>query len=277
VLTATAGDARLDLSWTAGTDAASGIASYKLVYATGSAPSSCNTGMALYSGSNRTFAHTGLVNGVQYSYRVCAIDVATNMSTGGAVSARPAPERDGPVGTVSIASGAEYAKSTSVTLTLSATDASGVTSMCVSNTTTCTSWAAYTRTKTWTLGTTGIVYAWFRDAWGNVSASPAMDSIVVDKTAPTMGTFQAVPGVKSVSMSWSAATDAASGVASYKLVWAKSTTAPSCATGTVAYAGGLTTYTHTGLLSGSKYSYRLCALDGAGNISTGLTRTVTVQ
>src|SRR4029077_9371009 len=123
-----------------------------------------------------------LVNGVQYSYRVCAIDAATNQSTGATLSARPAPEREGPVGTVLISSGAEYAKSTAVTLTLSATDASVVTSMCVSNTTTCTSWVAYARTKTWTLGTTGIVYAWFRDSWGNVSATPATDSIVIDKT-----------------------------------------------------------------------------------------------
>jgi hypothetical protein len=277
VLTPSAADARVDLSWTAGSDAASGVASYKLVFATGTAPSSCNSGMVLYTGSNRTFAHTGLVNGVQYAYRVCAIDAAGNTSTGAAASAKPAPEREGPVGTVLIASGADYAKSTSVTLTLSATDASGVTSMCISNTSRCTSWVAYARTKTWTLSTTGVVYAWFRDAWGNASASPATDSIVIDKTAPTMGTFEAVAGVKNVALSWGQAIDAQSGVASYKLVWAKSTTAPSCAAGTVGYSGSLTTWTHTGLVSGSKYSYRLCALDAAGNISTGLTRTVTVK
>jgi Subtilase family len=278
VLTATAGNTKIDLSWTEGSDAASGVASYKVVFATGaSAPSSCNTGMVLYTGTSRTASHTGLVNGLQYSYRVCAIDAASNLSTGATASARPAPELEPPTGTVVISSGAQFAKSTSVTLTLSATDASGVTSMCISNTTKCTSWVAYTTTKTWTLSTNSTVYVWFRDAWGNVSTSPATDTIVVDKTVPTMGSFfQALAGAGRVELAWSAATDAASGVGSYKLVWAKSTTAPSCTTGMTAYSGSATAYTHSNLTAG-KYSYRLCALDTAGNMSTGLTRTVTVQ
>jgi hypothetical protein len=120
------------------------------------------------------------------------------------------------------------------------------------------------------------VYVWFRDAWGNVTTSPATDTNVVDKTAPTMGSlFQAVPGPGRVELTWSAATDAASGVSSYKLVYAKSTTAPSCASGMTAYSGSATSYTHSNLTAG-KYSSRMCALDSVGNISTGLTRTVTV-
>jgi hypothetical protein len=213
---------------------------------------------------------------MQYFYRLCAVDGAGNMSAGVTTNARPAPERDSPMGTVVIQGGATYTKSPSVTLTIAGSDASGVTTMCLSNTTApCTTFVPYTTSKTWTLGTVPTVYVWFRDAWGNVSATPASDSIIVDKTVPTMGSFTAEPSAGRVAITWSAATDAGSGVSSYKLVWAKAVTAPGCADGSVAYAGTLMSYTHNGLTSG-KYSYRLCAIDGAGNITTGLTRTVSV-
>jgi hypothetical protein len=214
---------------------------------------------------------------MQYFYRLCAVDGAGNMSTGATADARPAPEHVSPMGTVVIQGGAAYTKSTLVTLTIAASDASGVTTMCLSNTAaTCTNFVPYTTSKTWTLGTVPTVYVWFRDAWSNVSAAPATDSIIVDKLVPTMGTFTAQPSTGKVALAWSAATDAGSGVSSYKLVWAKAVTAPGCtADGSVAYAGTLMSYTHNGLTSG-KYSYRLCAIDRAGNMTTGLTRTVTV-
>jgi subtilisin family serine protease len=278
VLTATADNARVDLSWTAAIDLASGISSYKLVYATGAAPANCNVGTVAYSGGARTASHTAAVNGVQYFYRLCAIDGAGNLNTGVVANARPAPERNAPVGTVVIQAGAVYTRSTAVTLTLAATDASGVTTMCLSNTSTaCTTFVAYTTTKTWTLSAAGTVYVWFRDAWGNVSVTPATDSIVVDGTAPTMGTFTVTPSIGRVVMTWSAARDAGSGMSAYKLVWAKAVTAPSCtAVANTLYSGTLAGYTHSGLTSG-KYSYRLCAVDVAGNMSTGVTRTVSVQ
>jgi hypothetical protein len=48
-------------------------------------------GTALYIGTETTFAHTGLVNGTLYTYRVCAVDNAGNTSTGATASAAPAP------------------------------------------------------------------------------------------------------------------------------------------------------------------------------------------
>jgi hypothetical protein len=234
-------------------------------------------GTLAYSGGARLASHTTAVNGVQYFYRLCAVDGVGNLNLGVTASARPAPEHTAPLGTVVIQGGAAYSKLTVVTLTLAATDASGVTTMCLSNTAgACTSFVPYTTTKTWTLSASGTVYVWFRDAWGNASVTPVSDSIIVDNTAPAIATFTATPSTGRVVMTWSAATDAGSGMGTYKLVWAKAVTAPSCTTdASTAYAGVLTSYTHSGLTSG-KYSYRLCAIDRAGNMSTGLTRTLSV-
>ncbi len=90
-VTATAGNKQVTLNWNGFTDAGSGIAGYKVVYALGSAPSSCAVGTQIYNGSNSTYVHTGLTNYLMYYYRVCAIDNAQNMSTGTTASARPRP------------------------------------------------------------------------------------------------------------------------------------------------------------------------------------------
>ncbi|MFZ2414884.1 MAG: fibronectin type III domain-containing protein, partial [Minisyncoccia bacterium] len=90
VLTATAGDTQISLSWTTATDTGVGLhltTPYKVVFATGAtAPADCS-GTALYSGTATTYTHTGRTNGTQYSYRVCAIDNVSNMSSGGTGSA----------------------------------------------------------------------------------------------------------------------------------------------------------------------------------------------
>lgn len=92
-LTATGGASQVVLNWTAATDAGSGLNAttpYKLVFTTGAtAPTDCSSGTVIYSGTAITYTHTGLTNGTQYSYRVCAIDAALNMSTGTTASATP--------------------------------------------------------------------------------------------------------------------------------------------------------------------------------------------
>ncbi len=92
---------------------------------------------------------------------------------------------------VLISSGAAYSGTTSVTLSLSASDA---TEMYVSNTSGCASggsWESVTSTKSWTLGqsnATATVYAKFRDALGNTT-SCVSDTIVVDEIDPLAPTF----------------------------------------------------------------------------------------
>jgi uncharacterized alkaline shock family protein YloU len=101
-----------------------------------------------------------------------------------------------PTGSISINSGAASTTSTSVTLTLSATDAVGVTGYYVSETSTtptatASGWTSVTSTTSYsnssvsfTLSSgdgTKTVYAWFKDAAGNVSSSVS-DTITLSTT-----------------------------------------------------------------------------------------------
>jgi len=95
-----------------------------------------------------------------------------------------------PTGTISINGGAGYTNSTSVTLTLSASDDSGVSKMKFSNDGG--SWSSeedYATSKTWTL-TAGeglkTVYVQYKDNAGNWSSPPLSisDTIVLDTTSP---------------------------------------------------------------------------------------------
>jgi subtilisin family serine protease len=278
-LGATPGDRSINLSWTPAADSGSGIAGYKLMSAPNSAPT-CNAGTQIYSGSATSFVHRALVNGSVYGYRVCPFDTAGNLGSGSSITARPAPERVAPVGSVAINGGASLVKSSTVTLTIKATDASGLGTMCISNTTTCTAWIPYAASKSWTLGTTNgaaTVRVWFRDIYSNESAVAASANTSVDSKVPTMGSiFTATASAGKVALAWNIASDT-SGIANYKVVWQNGSSAPaSCLVGNPAYSGSALTYAHTGRSTGT-YSYRLCATDIAGNIATGVTRTVVVK
>jgi hypothetical protein len=90
-VTPTPGPAQVTLDWTGFTDAGSGIESYMVVYARGSAPTSCSGRTPIYTGADTTYTHTKLTSGATYYYRVCARDVAGNMSTGATAKAKPQP------------------------------------------------------------------------------------------------------------------------------------------------------------------------------------------
>ena len=278
VLRALAKNSAVSLTWTPATDP-SGVPSYKVVFAPNTAPS-CNAGTTVYNGGALAFDHRNLTNGTLYAYRLCPVDGAGNVGAGSTASARPAPEFTAPTGTVSINGGAAYTKTASVTLTMNAMDASGVTRMCISNTGTCTSWEPYATSKAWSLGSANgpaTVSVWFKDRYENQSGSPAKASITVDTTAPTGGSLNAAQGAlnsKQVMLNWSAATDVY-GVSTYRLVFAPGMTAPaSCSAGIMLNNNANMNFTHSGLTAGNAYSYRLCALDRAGNASAGITRTV---
>jgi len=276
-LVAGPGNTQVSLSWSGFTDAHSGIASYRVMSQANTPPSSCTVGVEVYRGSATTAVHQGLANGLTFGYRVCAFDNAGNVSSGATATSRTAPELEAPVGTIAIAGGVTLTRLQAVTLNLTATDPSGVATMCLSNAATCTSWVAYAKSASWTLSAgAGVktVSARFRDRWGNESA-PVSTSVTYDPVAPSGGSLYATAGVQRVLLSWSGITDAISGVTGYTLSFAVGIKAPACGLGTVVYSGPAGSFLHEGLQSGVALSYRLCATDAAGNVSTGLTRTVT--
>jgi hypothetical protein len=179
---ATAGDRRVTLSWNQSADAGSGLAGYKVVFANDAAPASCAMGSVLYTGTASSTVHTALTNGATYAYRVCAFDRAGNLSAGQTAIAMPVPEFDAPIGSVSIEAGAALSSSARVTLTLTASDASSVRWVCLSNSRTCSNWVPFAPSVSWTLSSgDGMrsVNAWFLDQWDNASTAPVSDSITV--------------------------------------------------------------------------------------------------
>jgi len=112
-------------------------------------------------------------------------------NSGGTISERYSAsiiyETVAPTGSVIINSGSSSTSIHLVTLSLSSSDSYGVTSYCVSSSTSCSSWVSVTSSTSFSLSveftlTTGngskTVYAWFKDGAGNVS-SRYSDSITL--------------------------------------------------------------------------------------------------
>ena len=126
---------------------------------------------------------------------------------------------------------------------------------------------------------TGTSYTYRVTAYDNAgnesAAAGPVTGIARDVQAPTVPTNLAITGTTttSISLSWGASTDTGgSGLARYRIYRNGSTTPLTTVTGT--------TYTNTGLATGTSYTYRVTAYDNAGNESaaagpvTGIARDV---
>jgi hypothetical protein len=247
-------------------------------------------------GDTVTASLTGLVAGATYSVQVSAVDASGNESlcsneaTG--LAKADLPDTTPPTGSLTLNEGASYTRWTAATLDLAASDAVGVTGYYASTSSatppaTASGWGAISPTTSYgarepyTL-TSGdgskAVYAWFKDAAGNVS-NTASASIILDQTSPSNGTLSATAGAGQVALTWSGVSDGGSGLASsnpYKLVYSTgSYPSATCTDGTQLALGSSTSFTHTGLTNGSTYYYRLCAADKAGNVAPGATALAT--
>lgn len=178
--------------------------------------------------------------------------------------------------TLSIAGGAAYTTTSSVTLSISA---SGATQMYLTHTAGCTSggtWETYAASKTgWILAqtnTTATVYVKFRDTALNESTC-ASDTIIHDNVPPTApGSF--VDGSTTTSLTsapaatWSASSDSTSGIAYYEIAIGTSLG------GSTIYGwtniGNVTSFTVStlSLTQSTTYYTSIRVRDNAGNIST---------
>lgn len=288
-LSAVGEDGAVSLSWTGFSDADSGISGYRLVsYGQPWPPATCNQGTVLYEGTATSFIDTGLTNGQRYGYRVCAADEAGLNSPGATAQGYPVLESDPPVGTVIANTGTGWVTSTNVNLTINATDASGIASMCISDSATCTAWRSYRSNVLYRLpvsvtsrangtllrptSTTYTINVFLRDPLGNVGQLAT--SVQVDSSGPVDGTSTATVANGAVELNWSGFSDPESGIVSYRVVTNERSQAPSnCRQGTRVYEGPLTSTSATGLTNGSIYGFRICAQNAAGAWSQGVTFT----
>ena len=167
--------------------------------------------------------------------------------------------------------GAPVSKSKTVTLTFVTDTPDELAEMCVSNSPNCTNWVEFSSSMSWTMAGEGprSVYVWLATMDGEESTEPLVGTVTVDTTKPVDGMVTAVRAAGKVNLTWDGYMDAGTGIAKYKVVYATGGVPGSCSMGTPLYSGTVASATHKMPTKGTTYGYRVCALDAAGNMSSG--------
>ena len=193
----------------------------------------------------------------------------------------------GPTGTIVIANGAQFTRTNVVRVNFAS---AGANAMCYLTSATadissCNIWRTISGSVSSTVGFDTIngpktIRAWFRNSFGNVG--PAISAtITVDTAAPKDASgFAATPASTDAQLSWNfaaATDDSGSGVSRFLVTYSATTTPPvNCATkrgvltASVPEGSSVGSFNVTGLRSRQTYLFRLCAVDGAGNMSPGV-------
>lgn len=182
-----------------------------------------------------------------------------------------------PSGKVTINQGAAYSKVREVSVNVSTTTGTAA-EVCLSNVATCTTWQAYSPTLIWVFPVGDgkkTLYVRWKNAYGKASSTAVSASIIVDSLAPIPGRWSTKVSGQTVKWTFTGWRDATSGIARYTLV-ANTSPPASCSDGTVLYSGAATSWT-SGILPVGTLSFRLCAVDKAGNTSNGILGTVIVK
>ena len=278
-LSGTPGSYAINLKWNANTEPYLG--GYKIYYGT----SAGNYGTPKAVGNITSDKLTGLTNGTPYFIAITSMNsVGVESAKSAEITVTPIYDVTNPTSAITDPTTGVALNGSSYTVTGTANDGTGtgVQKIEVSSDGGAT-WSLATGTSPWS-------YAWAIPADGNYTIkSRATDNadnvetpgagvtIKIDNTAPTGGSLTATQGSPQVTLNWKDFTDSESGIDRYKLVYSTSGTPASCSTGKTIYEGPATTYPHTGLTAGTTYYYRVCAIDKAGNVSTGATTSTTVQ
>ncbi len=283
-LTATAaGASQINVAWTASTDAGgSGLAGYRVERCPGAG---CTSFAQIATASANSYGDTGLTVGAGYSYRVRAVDGAGNLSTNYsnvASATTQVPDMTQPSDPTGLTATAAGASQINVAWTAS-TDAggSGLAGYRVERCpgAGCTSFAQIATASANSYGDTGLtVGAGYSyrvravDGAGNLSTNysnvASATTHVPDMTQPSdpTGLTATAAGASQINVAWTASTDAGgSGLAGYRVERCPGAGCTSFAQIATASANS---YGDTGLTAGAGYSYRVRAVDGAGNLST---------
>ena len=257
---------QVDLSWTAASDPESGVASYNIY----------RDGAIVGSSTTTAFSDTGLTGATQYSYQVTAVngDGLEGPPTATAVVTTPPPPDTTPP-TVPTGLGATASSPTSVDLTWSASSdpESGVAGYniyrdgAIVGSSTATSFTdnGVQASTTYSYQVSAI------NGDGLESARSAPLSVTTpspgDTSPPTVpGGLVATPaGPTRVTLTWSAATDAESGVTSYRIY----------RDGAFRASSTTTTFADTTVVANTQYTYQVSAVNGAG-LEGGRSGPVTV-
>ena len=266
----------VSLTWNASTDNV-GVTGYRVFRCEGT---TCTNFAQVGAPTGTTFTNTGLNGGTVYRFAVKAIDAAGNLSAysttvnvttpAGADTTPPSV----PSGLTGTATG-----STSVSLSWTAsTDNVGVTGYRVFRCegSTCTNFAQVGAPTGTTFTNTGLnggtVYRYAVkaiDAAGNLSAYSTTANVTTpagaDTTPPTApsGLTATAGGSSSVNLSWAASTDNV-GVTGYRV---ERCTSAGCSNFAQIATPTGTTFSNSGLAGSTSYSYRVRAIDAAGNLS----------
>ena len=215
--------------------------------------------------------HVGAMYGAATSNSPVAFDIVYSEVGVGEVTFQ-LMDTVAPVGSISVNSGSSYTRSTSVGLTVSASDdGSGVDEMRFSNDgTTWNAWEDYAGSKPWSL-TPGdgskSVRVQLKDAAGNVSQTYS-DSILLDATPPTSPGTPTDAGAYTTStlfmFRWTPSADSGSGVSLYEYRVGSTPGAADVQAGSV----GASSLQKTIFGSvGRSYFFKIMAVDLAGNSS----------
>ncbi len=143
----------------------------------------------------------------------------------------------------------------------------------------CNGWKSFSSPHTLQLSNTEgekAVVVEVRDPAGNQSS--CQDTIALDTTPPAGGTISAIrTDLDQITVSWNSFTDNLSGISHYILVY--DTTAPptNCNEGTIIFQGNQTSFVHENIVPGNIYYYRVCAVDMAHNISSGVSVFINID
>lgn len=307
-LTATTGAAgEVNLSWSVATDAGSGleaVTTYRIRQLPGTTPpnADCTSdGTEIYASTGTSTTDTGLTNGADYAYRLCTYDALGHLtsgqtSTAAAGSVANANPND-PTnlaqllldGVTPIAVGG-YTTEASVVFEADLSDPDGgdtvklqidtdsngtfdcesvLVAQQVDYQLTCPLADGAVNWQARTVDNLGAASNW-------VPFNAANPDFTKDASAPVDGTLTATSGDGQIVLTWTAASDAHSGLASpaYTVSMATGTTTPpaDCSTNVI-YTGDALTHTETPLTNGVDYAFRLCADNNAGLTSAGSTDT----